>query len=238
MNGTGWLARVLTLTLTEFRILAHLARAPRRVSSRLIAATCLRREVLERADPVDKPHQQAAQAGGACRARHASELARGRLPPRGCRVTRRSGLSRQLVLSMSAMALRCHVAASCQLLHVHLHHRDEAQPISWCRPAWTVGAHCVGWFSSATMTLLGLALAAQPAFSTGRIIRPLNSVTEACGGAPVVIWMRGPCRGSFAWRSLTALVEDFNSMAERLQRMTGELVTWNAAIAPMNCARR
>ena len=29
----------------------------------------------------------------------------------------------------------------------------------------------------------------------------------------------------------SALVEDFNSMAERLQRMTGELVTWNAAIA-------
>jgi len=42
--------QVLTLTLTEFRILAHLARAPRRVSSRseLIAACLPEGEVLER----------------------------------------------------------------------------------------------------------------------------------------------------------------------------------------------
>lgn len=41
---------VLTLTLTEFRLLAHLARAPRRVSSRaeLIAACLPEGEVLER----------------------------------------------------------------------------------------------------------------------------------------------------------------------------------------------
>jgi two-component system response regulator AdeR len=42
--------QVLTLTLTEFRILAHLARAPRRVFSRseLIAACLPEGEVLER----------------------------------------------------------------------------------------------------------------------------------------------------------------------------------------------
>ncbi|KAB2968478.1 MAG: HAMP domain-containing protein [Zoogloea sp.] len=88
------------------------------------------------------------------------------------------------------------------------------------------------WILIATITLLGLALAVHTAtrFSR-RVIQPLNSVTES---------VRRLAHGDLDARAhaedrspgeASALVEDFNSMAERLQRMTGELVTWNAAIA-------
>ena len=146
-------------------------------------------------------------------------------------MTSRSGLSRQLVLSMSAMALSVML-----LLHVSFYMfyaiamKLNPSLVSPSVDSWPPTTS--EWILIATMTLLGLALAVHTAtrFSR-RIIQPLNSVTES---------VRRLAHGDLDARAhaedrspgeASALVEDFNSMAERLQRMTGELVTWNAAIA-------
>lgn len=146
-------------------------------------------------------------------------------------MTRRSGLSRQLVLSMSAMALSVML-----LLHVSFYMfyaiamKLNPSLVSPSVDSWPPTTS--EWILIATMTLLGLALAAHTAIRfSRRIIQPLNSVTES-----VRRLAHGDldARAHAEDRSLgeaSALVEDFNSMAERLQRMTGELVTWNAAIA-------
>ena len=143
----------------------------------------------------------------------------------------RSGLSRQLVLSMSAMALSVML-----LLHVSFYvfyaiaMKLNPSLVSPTVDSWPPTTS--EWILIATITLLGLALAVLTAIRfSRRIIQPLNSVTES---------VRRLAHGDLNARAHTedrslgeasALVEDFNSMAERLQRMTGELVTWNAAIA-------
>lgn len=143
----------------------------------------------------------------------------------------KSGLSRQLVLSMSAMALSVML-----LLHVSFYvfyaiaMRLNPSLVSPTADSWPPTTS--EWILIATITLLGLALAVHTAtrFSR-RIIQPLNSVTES---------VRRLAHGDLDARAhaedhspgeASALVEDFNAMAERLQRMTGELVIWNAAIA-------
>ncbi len=143
----------------------------------------------------------------------------------------RSGLSRKLVLSMSAMALSVML-----LLHVSFYvfyaiaMKLNPSLVSPTVDSWPPTTS--EWILIAAITLLGLALAVHTAtrFSR-RIIQPLNSVTES---------VRRLAHGDLDARAhaedhspgeASALVEDFNSMAERLQRMTGELVIWNAAIA-------
>ena len=64
-----------------------------------------------------------------------------------------------------------------------------------------------------------------------RIIQPLNSVTESVRRLAHGDLEARAHAGDRSLGETSALVEDFNSMAERLQRMTSEMVIWNAAIA-------
>lgn len=86
------------------------------------------------------------------------------------------------------------------------------------------------WMASVTMVALVFAIWASARLAR-RILAPLNSVADS---------VRRVAHGDLAARAVAGdrslgetalLVDDFNAMAERLQRMEREMVTWNAAIA-------
>lgn len=144
---------------------------------------------------------------------------------------RTTGLSRQLALSLSGMVLGVML-----LLHAGFYlfyaivTRFNPALVSPTVDSWPPTPS--EWALIATLTVLGLFLAVHTALRLSRrILQPLNSVAESARQLA-----RGDLsvRASSEDRSLgeaVGLVDDFNSMAERLERMTGELVTWNAAIA-------
>ncbi len=144
---------------------------------------------------------------------------------------RTTGLSRQLALSLSGMVLGVML-----LLHVSFYlfyaivTRFNPELVSPTVDSWPPTLS--EWILIATLTVLGLFLAVNTALRLSRrILQPLNSVAESA---------RQLARGDLSVRARSedrslgeavGLVDDFNSMAERLERMTGELVIWNAAIA-------
>ncbi|MDD3325843.1 MAG: ATP-binding protein [Zoogloea sp.] len=144
---------------------------------------------------------------------------------------RTTGLSRQLALSLSGMVLGVML-----LLHVGFYlfytivTRFNPALVSPTVDSWPPTPS--EWALIAILTVLGLFLAVHTALRLSRrILQPLNSVAESARQLA-----RGDLsvRASSEDRSLgeaVGLVDDFNSMAERLERMTCELVTWNAAIA-------
>ncbi len=144
---------------------------------------------------------------------------------------RTTGLSRQLALSLSGMVLGVML-----LLHAGFYlfyaivMRVNPALVSPTMDSWPPTPS--EWALIATLTVLGLFLAVNTALRLSRrILQPLNSVAE---GARQLARGDLSVRASTEDRSLgeaVGLVDDFNSMAERLERMTRELVTWNAAIA-------
>ena len=139
------------------------------------------------------------------------------------------GLSRQIALTMMAMAFGVTllvVLTSYAFYYVWQTYWPEQFPESAIVPT---GPEWV-WLLMTTLT--ALALAAFVAINLSRrILAPLNSVTDS---------IRRVAQGDLSARAVAddlslgeaaQLAEDFNRLADQLQRMTEEQTFWNAAIA-------
>jgi len=141
------------------------------------------------------------------------------------------GLSRQIVLSMSAVALvvtlLC-VLGSYAFYALWLAYSPESVPPP--SDTWMPTAPEWAWVALTTCAALGLAVVVAVKLAR-RILLPLTSVAES---------LRRIAQGDLDARAIgedrslgeaALLVDDFNTMAERLQRMVQEQLFWNAAIA-------
>lgn len=140
------------------------------------------------------------------------------------------GLSRQIVVSMSVLMFSGTMIILISLwgfwgLAFDIDPSLLSPPDSWLP---TNGE----WLWMVSVTIVGLVLATFfAARLAARILAPLNSVMDS---------IRRVARGDLAARAVAGdrslgetamLVDDFNTMAERLQHVAHEMVTWNAAIA-------
>lgn len=141
-----------------------------------------------------------------------------------------SGLSRQIVLAMTAVVLGVillTVLGSYAFYALMLSYSPSSvsEPGDWMPsgPEWA-------WIALSTFAALALAVMVAIKLAR-RILLPLTSVAES---------LRRVALGELDARAATedrslgeaaVLVDDFNAMAERLQRMAQEQVFWNAAIA-------
>lgn len=139
------------------------------------------------------------------------------------------GLSRQIVLSMVVMALSVTllvVFTSYAFYYFWQEYWPEQFPevgLVPTGPEWV-------WLIWTTLTALGLAAYVAVNLSR-RILAPLNSVTDG---------IRRVAQGDLSARAVaddrslgeaTQLADDFNLLAEKLERMTKEQTFWSAAIA-------
>lgn len=140
------------------------------------------------------------------------------------------GLRRQIALSMSvvvAVVILLFILGTQLFYWLWFTYAPESIPeeVNWLPSA-------PEWMVLAIITSVALALAIVAALKLARrILLPLSSVAES---------LRRVARGDLDARAAGAdhslgeaalLVNDFNSMAERLQRMSQEQLFWNAAIA-------
>lgn len=140
-------------------------------------------------------------------------------------------LSRQLVISMSAVALgvTLFIHISFYIFYAVAMEVNPAM-VSSSPDAWPPTGPEWGWMIG--VTLVGLLGAVYTASRLARrILQPLNSVADsvrrlAHGDLDVRAMAESGSLGETA-----DLVHDFNTMAERLQRMSSDFSTWNAAIA-------
>jgi len=143
---------------------------------------------------------------------------------------RRPGLSRHIIMSMSLMVISVIVMMilSSYLLYAIL---VEFYPASTLEPeGWMPTGPELAWMVGVTIIGLALALTASIRL-THRIVSPLNNLMDS---------IRALADGNLGVRASTSddalgevalLVDDFNTMAARLQHMDGERTLWHAAIA-------
>lgn len=215
------------LTLTELKLLAQVARAPRRVFIRgeLMAASLPEGDALERTFGchVSKLRKKLGDLGGG----RAGERAR-RLQT----VERRmklDGLSRQIALTMGAMVFG--VTLLLVLTgYVFYYLLYMYQPSAFNLSDWAPTG--LEWVWLIATTTVGLELSVFVATHLARrILEPLNSVTDG---------IRRVARGELGARAVAddrslreaaLLADNFNALASELQRVTKEQAFWNAAIA-------
>lgn len=141
-----------------------------------------------------------------------------------------AGLSRQIAITMMAMALAVTllvVLTSYAFYFAWQKYWPENFPSEI-----SVAPTAAEWVWLIATTLAGLVLAVFVAINLSRrILVPLNAVTEG---------IRSVASGDLSARAIstdrslgeaTQLADDFNQLAEKLQRMTEEQAFWNAAIA-------
>lgn len=139
------------------------------------------------------------------------------------------GLSRQIVLSMSAVVvsvtLLVMVGSYFFYSFLFVFHPKFFEDDSWIPtgPEWV-------WLIF--IMLVGVAIAVYVAVRLARrILAPLTSVTSGLRQvAQGDLTVRAELRNA-GWGEASLLVNDFNSMAERIQSMTAERAIWNASIA-------
>lgn len=141
------------------------------------------------------------------------------------------GLSRQLVISMSTVALGVTL-----FIHVSFYIfyavAMEVNPalVSSTPDVWPPTGPEWGWMIG--VTLLGLLGAVYTASRLAqRILHPLNSVADSVRRLAHGDLDARAEAGAKPLGETAVLVQDFNAMAERLQRMSSEFSIWNAAIA-------
>ncbi|MGZ2744300.1 ATP-binding protein [Burkholderia stagnalis] len=139
------------------------------------------------------------------------------------------GLSRQIALTMAAMALGMTilvVTSAYTFYNVLIKYwPGETNLTGWTPtgPEWV-------WLSATT--LAGLALAIVVAVNLSRrILAPLNSVADSIRRVAHGDLGARAVAGDRSLREAALLADDFNALADQLQRMTKEQAFWNAAIA-------
>lgn len=141
-----------------------------------------------------------------------------------------NSLSRQIILSMSAVVL-CVITLAIVGTYVFYGLLWSFAPLSDAEmDEWLPSGMEWAWMSLITCVSLGVGVAAAIKLSR-RILMPLNSVAAS---------LRRLADGDLDARAVAPdqslgeaalLVDDFNSMANRLKRMAEEQAFWNAAIA-------
>ncbi|EGJ11012.1 MULTISPECIES: HAMP domain-containing sensor histidine kinase [Rubrivivax] len=140
----------------------------------------------------------------------------------------RSGLKRQIVLAMAALALAV-ILLSVLGSYAFYAFFMTYSPSS-ISDSWLPNDVEIAWMLATTAAALAIAILAATRLSR-RILRPLNSVAES---------LREVAEGNLQARAASddpslgeasRLVGDFNTMAERLQTMAEERRFWSAAIA-------
>lgn len=140
------------------------------------------------------------------------------------------GLSRQIVLTVTLLVLSVVVAITVGSYVFYFVMFSYAPGHLAPAGAWMPSGPEWGWILLSTLGALVLAVFAATKLSR-RILAPLTSVAGS---------LRRVSNGDLAARAVSSdrslgeaslLVEDFNVMAERLERMASEQVFWNAAIA-------
>jgi len=143
---------------------------------------------------------------------------------------RLQGLNRQIVLSMSVLMV-CSIGLSWIGSWIFFAIAFKIDPAMLSEPD-DLSPTTAEWLWILAITIFGLLLALFFAVKlAARILTPINSVMDS---------VRRVAHGDLAARAVAGdrslgetalLVDDFNSMAERLERGARESQTWNAAIA-------
>jgi len=143
---------------------------------------------------------------------------------------RLTGLNRQIVLSMSVLMV-CSIVLSWIGSWIFFAIAFKIDPAMLSEPD-DFSPTTAEWLWILAITIFGLVLALFFAVKlAARILTPINSVMDS---------VRRVAHGDLAARAVAGdrtlgetalLVDDFNSMAERLERSSRESQTWNAAIA-------
>lgn len=143
---------------------------------------------------------------------------------------RRPGLNRHITVSMSLMVLSVIVMtilSSCLLWAVLV----EFFPASALeQKGWLPTGPELAWMASVTVVGLALALATSIRL-TRRIVSPLNTLVESVRALTDGDLGVRASASDDALDEVALLVEDFNTMAARLQHMDRERTLWHAAIA-------
>lgn len=142
---------------------------------------------------------------------------------------RLAGLSRQIALSMATMAFCVTVlvvVTGFSFYYVAMTY----WPVHFETPGWKMTMPEWVWLLSSTMA--GLALSVVMGLRLARrILVPLNSVAESIRRVAQGDLDARATAGDRSLREAAALADDFNALADQLQRMTKEQTFWNAAIA-------
>ncbi|MGT2509045.1 ATP-binding protein [Cupriavidus basilensis] len=139
------------------------------------------------------------------------------------------GLSRQIALSMAAMAfgVTLLVVATASAFY-YLAYRYW--PAHLAEPSWIPSGPEWVWLISTT--LAGLALAIIVGVNLARrILVPLNSVADGIRRVAQGDLDARAVAGDRSLREAALLADQFNALAGQLQRVTNEQAFWNAAIA-------
>ena len=88
------------------------------------------------------------------------------------------------------------------------------------------------WVLFAISTVLSVMVAIFAAVRfAGKLLLPLNSLADSARKIAGGELSARAENGNHRLSEISAMVEDFNSMAGRLEKTSGEIITWNAAIA-------
>lgn len=140
------------------------------------------------------------------------------------------GLNRQIILSMSILMVLSIVIIwiGSWIFFAVVFKIDPAMlsdPEEW-------SPTMVEWLWILAINIFGLALAAFFAIKLARrILKPLNSVMDSVRRVAHGDLSARAFAGDRSLGETAILVDDFNTMAERLERAAKESLTWNAAIA-------
>ncbi|MBS0510478.1 MAG: HAMP domain-containing histidine kinase [Proteobacteria bacterium] len=139
------------------------------------------------------------------------------------------GLSRQIALTMMAMAFGVTLLVVLTS-YVFYFFAISYWPNLFSQP--TLVPTGPEWIWIATTTLAGLAFAVVVAVHLARrILVPLNSVTDSIRRVAQGDLEARAVAGDRSLGEAAGLADDFNALATQLQRTTGEMAFWNAAIA-------
>ncbi|KRP58627.1 ATP-binding protein [Pseudomonas trivialis] len=141
-----------------------------------------------------------------------------------------NGLSRQIIVSMSAVVL-CVIALAVVGSYVFYSLLWAYWPLSE-EDVDTWMPSNIEWAWMGLITLVSLAVGAVVTLKLSRrILMPLNSVAESLRKLADGDLEAQAVAGEHPIGEAAILVDDFNSMAQRLKRMAQEQAFWNAAIA-------
>lgn len=142
---------------------------------------------------------------------------------------RLEGLSRQIALSMAAMAFGVTLLVVVTA-YVFYYLLFTYWPANFDQTSWLPTAPEWVWLISATLAGLALAVAVGTNLAR-RILVPLNSVAESIRRVSQGELDARAVAGDRSLREAALLADNFNALANQLQRVTEEQAFWNAAIA-------
>ncbi|KAF1035560.1 MAG: Signal transduction histidine-protein kinase BaeS [Herbaspirillum frisingense] len=139
------------------------------------------------------------------------------------------GLSRQIVLSMMAIAFGVTLLV---VITSYIFYYFLAKYSPELMEQNTMVPSAPEWVWILTTTAVGLAVAVLVAINLSRrILTPLNSVTESIRRIALGDLTARASAGDRHVGEASMLADDFNALADQLQRVTEEQAFWNAAIA-------